>query len=84
MVIQIEWHSNGRFGFSGYRLDRPRIGADDGDLLVDQPVRDRLAGAGAALVVLVVELLPEPAVPGVEEHGLALPGFPDPLHAQGA
>ena len=58
--------------------------ADDSDLLVDQPVRHRLAGTGAALVVLVVELLPELAVAGVEEDGIALPGLAQAGHAQGA
>src|SRR2546425_11681596 len=65
-----------------HRLHRPGIAAHHTDLLVDQPSPYGGAGPGAALVELGGVLLPQLAVAGTEQHGVALARLADPLSSQ--
>src|SRR5262249_55063942 len=67
---------------AGHCLYGPRVAADHADLAIDQPASDGRARPGTPLVELGVVLLPELAVPGPEQHGVALPGLANPLSPQ--
>src|ERR671918_492709 len=57
---------------AGDRLDRPGVGADDRDLAVGQPPAGGEPRPRAALVVLGVVLLPQLAMAGAKQDGVAL------------